>query len=663
MNLLFQLFAHPLFEAIGWALLHSVWQGLLIALLLRLILNFVPSRKATLRYGISLAGLATVMLAGTATVWFMIPDPAVSPDPSVRLAPLSIIPAATATVPMLTQVATYIESQIPLILTLWIAGVVVFSLRLTAGWMYFSRLKNTAVPVSDSWYDLMDRLANQLGLTQFIQLCESANISAPVVAGIFKPVILVPIGMFAGLSPQQVEAVLLHELTHIRRHDFLINLAQSVIEVVYFFNPFVWIISATVRNEREFCCDDEVVRQYNPRIYAEALAYLETNRAAKTALALSLTGGKNNLLYRIKRFMERSKQNHPVPQWLAPLMLAAIGILGMSWMTIGNDPARDKAMIQAAATFGTTMPGGTIIPKDTIGDPNEKSATYSIRKTITIDENGEPHEEIVKEFEGDEEFRDIMDSAFNFDYELALDSSLFAYSYDFDTLIDMDLFEEMPDFHFEEFSFPDSLPHSPGSRRWNPEEFRYEFETMFKEKFSDFYKEHEEDMEAMMNQLEEKFNRFREDTVWQRNLRRNMYRMKRNMQRLEENMEKMHKRMEGMPHKDGKAMIEHDRAMEHHARMLEAQHAMKTKQHMHLQHLASVKAAQQMAEEIQVNVVAKQKMAIDNLREELVKDGYLKKDEPLRSLTWSNDALTVNGKDVKPKDVKRYQKLNEKWMK
>src|SRR5690606_24446958 len=144
MNTLSQFFAHPLFEVLGWALLHSLWQGLLILLLVMLILHFIPSRKATLRYGFSLAGMAAIPLAGIATVWYLMPE-----NPTVASTLAMALPAGAVTtegsLPMLNEVAAYVEHQMPLILTAWIAGVLLCSLRLAWGWIYISRLKRTAI--------------------------------------------------------------------------------------------------------------------------------------------------------------------------------------------------------------------------------------------------------------------------------------------------------------------------------------------------------------------------------------------------------------------------------------------------------------------------------------------------------------------------------------
>src|SRR5690606_14843898 len=377
MNTLFSILAHPLAETIGWTLVHSLWQGLVVVLLAKFALHYIPANRPNARYADALSGLALIVAGGIVTASLLLPeqhDGSAVPSYFAFTAGAPT-PEAPAPAAFIQEAARLIESGMPLILTLWMAGVLLLSLRLALGWTYITRLRMTASPVADAWRSLLEDLKKQLGLTAEITLAESNRLTTPAVIGIFKPVILVPVGMLTGLSQQQVEAVLLHELSHIRRHDFLINTLQSLVEILYFFNPFVWMLSSAARNEREYCCDDQVVDRYHPRVYAEALAYLETVRVNKPALAVSLTGETNNLLYRIQRFMEKSRRNNPVPQWMAPVVLAVAGIISMSWLTIGSDPAKDEA-----SRMAHTQVAQSVVLPDTIGNPSEKRAVWSRKK-------------------------------------------------------------------------------------------------------------------------------------------------------------------------------------------------------------------------------------------------------------------------------------------
>src|SRR5204862_7511696 len=110
------------------------------------------------------------------------------------------------------------------------------------------------IPDND-WSNIVQQLARQLHIDRVIPLAQSAHINAPLVIGYIKPVIMIPVGMFSGLSPEQIETIFIHELAHIKRHDYFINVLQSIIEALFFFNPFIWIVSNIIRREREYCCD------------------------------------------------------------------------------------------------------------------------------------------------------------------------------------------------------------------------------------------------------------------------------------------------------------------------------------------------------------------------------------------------------------------------
>jgi beta-lactamase regulating signal transducer with metallopeptidase domain len=654
MNTLFSILAHPMAEAIGWTLVHSLWQGLVVVLLAKIALHCIPANRPNVRYAVALSGLTMILLGSVVTASLLLPEQhGVRTISLYYAAPSAPVVAAQASPAFIQDAARFIEGQIPLILALWMAGVLLFTLRLAVGWAYITRLRATATPVTDEWRSLLDDLKQQFRLTANITLSESSRISVPAVVGFFKPVILVPVGVFTGLSQQQAEAVLLHELSHIRRHDFLINALQSLLEVLYFFNPFVWMLSSTARNEREYCCDDQVVNRYHPRVYAEALTYLENFRLSKPALAISLSGERNNLLYRIQRFMEKSRRNNPVPQWMVPVVLAVAGIISMSWLTIGNDPAKDEASRKAYAQAVQPYTPADTIPADTIGKPTEKRAVWSRKKTVTIGEDGQPHEEIVETFEGDEELRDMMqhDFDFDFDFDMNLDSG-FAWELDsgdfrYDFNFEFDSLLGPGTFHFGPFLYDsDSIPPFGGDVK----AFRQEFEKMFKDRFSDFYKEHGDDIQNMMDRLQEKFD----SESWHENLERQMREMEERMHELMERMRESRLHEETRMHKQ----VLRDYAMQ--IRDLDNTLALQKR----LQHDQLMTAHEQMlmANQQMHKLMKKHSALQDALRKELIKDGYLQKDEPLRSLRWSNDDMKVNGKKVKPKDARKYKKLNEKLL-
>jgi beta-lactamase regulating signal transducer with metallopeptidase domain len=307
----------PALQAVGWALLHLVWQGTAIAAVLALLLVLLPSRRADLRYAISCAALLLVVVVGVLTglrsyaasepqgapVHLAHAQPAVArsmpaPPSVTAIVVATFAPARVATLPDPWRAAS---DALPAVVSLWLAGVTLLSLRLLVQWLRTRRLVHEhAQPACEPWLAMAHRLAHALGVRHAVRLLESTVVQVPAVIGLFRPVILLPANTLTGLMPGQLEMILAHELAHIRRHDFLANLLQAVVETLLFYHPAVWWISRQVRMERENCCDDLAVSVCgNPLQYARALTRLEELRAETLALALSAGGG--TLLGRIRR--------------------------------------------------------------------------------------------------------------------------------------------------------------------------------------------------------------------------------------------------------------------------------------------------------------------------------------------------------------------------
>ena len=292
----------PWAEAFGWILLHSVWQGLLVFGVIVICLRFIPTQYAAVRYALGLIGLP-VFLAGCTITWFIIYTPGdylITMQGISTLESVVTIPDGSTSTELrmgwVTDLKQSIQRMIPFAIQVWIIGAVFFSLRITAGWWYINRLSHEAVSVQGVWSEKIKLLAAEMGITRIIGLAESQAIHIPVVIGYLKPVILIPVGMLSGLTTEQVETILVHELTHIRRHDYLVNVVQSFIEAMFFFNPFVWMLSSVIRREREHCCDDAVLTHCgNALVYAQALSQLEEARFMGTTLAPSLAQNKNEL--------------------------------------------------------------------------------------------------------------------------------------------------------------------------------------------------------------------------------------------------------------------------------------------------------------------------------------------------------------------------------
>jgi beta-lactamase regulating signal transducer with metallopeptidase domain len=347
-----------LVECLGWTLVHFLWQGCVIAILLAAALRLLRHAAPDRRY---LAGcLALLLLVASPLVTFHqiagrqpanpfsdlepVSGPLTVDTTSRDLTPLTKRVAAAQVAKNNPGLLQRLETFLPLLVLAWSVGVLALSCRLLGGWLQVRRLKRTATAALDgSWPLKLAALARRLGLRRPVRLLQSALVEVPTVLGWLRPVILLPASCLAGLTPAQLEAILAHELAHIRRHDYLVNLLQSVVETVLFYHPAVWWISRRVREEREHCCDDLAVEICGDRVgYARALAALEELRLAPAPFALAATGAP--LLPRIRRLAGKSARTPGRPAWplagLIVLLLFAALALGLH---SHRAQARDRA--------------------------------------------------------------------------------------------------------------------------------------------------------------------------------------------------------------------------------------------------------------------------------------------------------------------------------
>jgi len=309
-------------EVLGWALIHFTWQGTLVALSLAGVLRMLRGASTNARYAAACVALLvmlslplfTIAVIGNSTrdKTASGPPPQLAAQPAPQPQPVEIEPTI---VPTQTDIASSsprhwsfirpvnITPMAPWMILLWLLGVVFFSLRMAGGWLYTQRLKSYGTrPLEERWEQTLLRLCDQLRAPRPARLLESALVKVPMVVGWLRPVILLPASALTGLSPQQLEAIVAHELAHIRRHDYLINLLQAVVETLLFYHPAVWWVSRRIRQEREHCCDDLAVAVCGDSLtYARALLEMEQLRAAGPQLAMGANGG--SLMNRIQRLV------------------------------------------------------------------------------------------------------------------------------------------------------------------------------------------------------------------------------------------------------------------------------------------------------------------------------------------------------------------------
>lgn len=345
-----QLLSDPLFQALGWALIHFLWQGALVALLLMGLKIALRRASPNARYAAACLALIIMLALPAATMLKIANAPlaraertqrvssdiaAIKNEKAVGVAiaqeefnqPAEIDQSQNSLRPLSAWVAGWkeywtserLQSLLPWLVSVWLLGVVLLSLRVMGGWLIAQRFKRQqAARVAEVWQDTVTRLATRLKVKRPVRLCASAVAEVPTVIGWLRPVILVPASALTGLTPEGLEALLAHELAHIKRHDYLVNLLQTVVETLLFYHPAVWWVSNQIRMEREHACDDLAVAACGDVLtYARALADLEELRArAVPQFALAASGG--SLAERIRRLIEKPAPSaHQANAWLA----------------------------------------------------------------------------------------------------------------------------------------------------------------------------------------------------------------------------------------------------------------------------------------------------------------------------------------------------------
>lgn len=330
----------PFSEALGWALFHSVWQGALAAVLVAGVLTLV--RSSNVRYWAGCLSLAAMLCAFTAT--FLVHLPELGPGGAAAGPILEAGGPRVGGAPAARDAGW--GERLAWLAPLWMLGVCGFQFRGAAGWMAARRMRARGVcAAAEPWPKRLEELAVKMRVSRPVQLLESALAEVPVVIGHLRPVILAPSGFLTSLPPQQVEWILLHELAHIRRNDYLVNLLQTVTEAALFYHPAAWWISGVIRDEREHCCDDLAVAAGSgggAHSYALALTALEERRREgggrrEFAAGVAATGGR--LMNRIERLLYPRR---PAAGRAWSALLPAVLAAAMAWQSAGAPQDRKQ---------------------------------------------------------------------------------------------------------------------------------------------------------------------------------------------------------------------------------------------------------------------------------------------------------------------------------
>ena len=394
--------ASPVAWATARALVAFVWQGAMIGAVTAIALVLVQRRTARLRYLIACTGLAALCAAPVAT-GFLLFDPgrAITQHAANRERPGQVTEAARTgdagsidassqpSLPTtLARAADWLNTRLPALLLVWAAGVSVLALRLGRGWINVVHIRREARPLGDhSVTAAALRIARRLGVRRSFRVLSSARVLVPAVIGWIRPVILLPAAVVAGMPATHLDAILAHELAHIRRSDFLVNVLQSAAEVLLFFHPAVWWVSRQIRIERELCADDLAVAVSGDRVtYAAALTSLESLRTE--SLAIAMVSG-DDLLTRVRRLLEPNVATRPrISGGFAMTVAMILLLFAFTGSQAGTSAAAD--VVAPVASAASVAPVASPSPAKLVAPSIATTATPSVARPRPSPQAGRP---------------------------------------------------------------------------------------------------------------------------------------------------------------------------------------------------------------------------------------------------------------------------------
>lgn len=318
-------------QALGWAVLNSLWQMALLWVIFQLITGtfkgIKPGQKTSLASFMLMAGF----------VWFLYTFFTVIFNATHST--ILIDSGFTASI-VNENVVTWFKQTLPIAAFVYMFLLIVPIVQFNRNYRYVKTIRQQGLSkIHIDWRIFTKKMAAIIGIKKNVRVLLSNFVSSPVTIGFFKPIILIPVAAVNHLSTQQMEAVLLHELAHIRRHDFLLNIIMNAIQTLLYFNPFVKLFVKTIEREREKSCDEMVVQfQYDRKGYATALLLLEKANHISKPLVMSASGNKNDLLHRIEMILGIKKK--PVFSFnkLAGLFAGLLFVIGLNAVLLLNKP-------------------------------------------------------------------------------------------------------------------------------------------------------------------------------------------------------------------------------------------------------------------------------------------------------------------------------------
>jgi beta-lactamase regulating signal transducer with metallopeptidase domain len=339
----------PAVSAFGWTLIHSIWQGTLLMLVAVAAFYFLRKKSANTRYLAGVGFLFAQVVASVGTFIYYYPKTTSAVSNVKALARYSALSASrtwaevSRDLPISFKVQMWLTAHLHELVICWLIGSGILLLRFAGGWIFTERLRMNAKIVMDKeWRARFGVIIAKMNISKAVEFRETAKVLTPMVIGTFSPVVLIPIGLLSGFSTAQVEAILAHELAHIRRNDYLINMLQSFVEVIFFFHPAIWWLSEKVRAEREHCCDDIALAVCGDKMSLAHALVKVAEWQATPGLAMAFASKKPLLLHRVQRVLGLNPK--PIRTFSSlPAMIFAIGlVIGLSAYAVAQKIEKDK---------------------------------------------------------------------------------------------------------------------------------------------------------------------------------------------------------------------------------------------------------------------------------------------------------------------------------
>jgi beta-lactamase regulating signal transducer with metallopeptidase domain len=370
-------------QAICWTLMHSLWQGLIFAVSTAGVLLLTRKASAAVRYNIiSILFLLFIIVCGGT---FLYELAGASPGENTIAGPAN---NASPMAMWIIALGKFCSEHAVLIVWVWFFIFAVKSLHMLGGYLYSQRVRHYGISIApDDWQARLDRLCGQMGIRRAVRLAESKIAQMPLVIGHLRPIILMPLGLITGLPEGEIEAVLLHELAHIRRNDYIINFIQNIAINFFFFNPGLLWMSSLLREEREHCCDDIAIARTHDRAgFIRALIRFKEHDLRLAGVATAFPGSRDRLVKRAMRIAYRTgKTFDPVEKIFLGISLVLISMLVAATSGSSSTPVKVAQIPGGVYRFVVDTPESRVLEPEKNEQEQENSVLELDNERIAME--------------------------------------------------------------------------------------------------------------------------------------------------------------------------------------------------------------------------------------------------------------------------------------